>query len=136
MALLVSGQAKGDDEKVTIVKQWEGQYSAATEPRSAVVRDQDGWEKVWKEAHKGSSPAPALPKVDFSKHMVLAVFAGPKKTGGYAVKVSELRGGSDELVAVISESRPAPKSVAAQVITSPVALALVPRADKVSFVDK
>lgn len=51
-----------------------GQNSEIKEPVTRVVRDRAAWLSLWRRHVDGSArPAPA---VDFSRHMVIAVFAG------------------------------------------------------------
>lgn len=55
--------------------QWTRQWTASRQglalPGGAVIRRQDYWEQMWKEFKF----APSLPKIDFEKNMIVAVFA-------------------------------------------------------------
>lgn len=62
-----------------------GQTSGIRQPLLQVVRDQDAWEALWRR-HAGGRSLPA-PAVDFSRQMVVAVFAGESE----AQKVSITR---------------------------------------------
>src|SRR5687768_10977083 len=46
------------------------------EPGELVIRDANQWKAQWKRLGIPLNPAPALPNVDFSTSMIVAVFAG------------------------------------------------------------
>jgi hypothetical protein len=102
----------------------EGSLSAIGRPLRQVVRTQAEWAKLWK-AHGRGEEAP--PKVDWSKEMVVAVFAGSRPTGGYKVKVGQARPLKGKLRVAVVEQVPPPGSVAIQVITSPFHMVAVPK---------
>lgn len=109
-----------------------GDGSGVSSPRRVVVRDDRMWRALWAE-HAGASTAP--PRVDFGTQMVAAIFAGDRPTPGYAVEITEVRHDGDTLDIVVSESRPAPGLMAAQVIVTPFHIVVLPRFEgQVSFV--
>ena len=103
-----------------------GEDSRLVEPRRFVIRDPQAFAAVWT-AHAGSDAA--VPRVDFETHMVVAVFAGERPTPGYGVAVTGSRREADALVVVVEETAPDRSGVAAQVLTSPYHVALLPRDD-------
>lgn len=100
-----------------------GTQSSVDEPRQAVARTAAEWSALWK-GHNFDKPAP---QVDFSKEMVVAVFLGSRPTAGYTVRIvgTEMRDGA--LVVRYSEGRPPAGMMTAQVLTSPYAIAAVPK---------
>jgi VWFA-related protein len=97
--------------------------SGVDRPRQAVVRTAEEWSALW-QAHAPGRPAPA---VDFSTHMVLAVFLGSRPTAGFNVQITAVRSEGNHLVAEWMERRPSSDQMVAQVITSPSHLVTVPR---------
>jgi PrcB C-terminal len=91
--------------------------------RHAVVRTPDDWTALWKE-HSGARPAP---EVDFAKVTVVAVFLGKRPTAGYAVGITGTRQDGQALVVQWMETRPPADRMIAQVITSPVHIASMPK---------
>ena len=81
------------------------------------------WAKLWMQ-HAG---ARARPPVDFTKEVVAAVFVGSRPTAGYAVEIVRARQEGAAIVVSYKETRPAPDSVAAQVLTSPYQIVAVPK---------
>ncbi len=63
-------------------------------PRQAVVRNDQEWSALWQQ-HAGAKP---LPKVDFSKRTVVAVFLGSRPSAGYSVEVSGTRREGETLI--------------------------------------
>ena len=93
------------------------QVSASTAPQLAAL---------WKE-HGSLRPPPS---VDFSKEIVVAVFMGQRSTGGYSTEIVGYRSASPGLKDVIVEYRetaPSRDAIAAQVLTSPYHIAVIPK---------
>lgn len=53
--------------------------------QNLVIQDSNAWASLWAQHSRNLSPAPALPSVDFSKKMLVAVFAGKKPNGCFGV---------------------------------------------------
>jgi len=108
-----------------------GDGSGVTTPRRLVIRDERAWRALWTE-HAGSSAA--APSVDFGTQMIAAVFAGDRPTPGYGVEITDVRRDGNTLGIVVTESRPAPGMLAAQVIVTPFHIVTLPRFEgQVSF---
>jgi hypothetical protein len=101
-----------------------GDGSGIDAPRRVVIRDEQAWRTLWKE-HAG--PDAAVPPIDFATRMVAAVFAGDRPTPGYGIEVVDARRDGEGLGIVVAESRPAPGTLAAQVITTPFHIVSLPR---------
>ena len=80
----IKGEAASENNIGETAMDWSGMYCGKKEPEVITVDDRAGWEGVWKTI----SEKPA-PEVDFSKYVVIAVFAGEKNTGGYSVEFLE-----------------------------------------------
>ena len=102
-----------------------GQNSTSTAPRQVVVRSAQDWENVWRSV---SSTRP-MPAVDFSGSLVVGVFLGQRSTGGYGVQIVRTREEKGTLVVEYRETRPAPGTMSAQVMTAPYQIVAVPKFD-------
>ena len=91
--------------------------------RRASARSVDEWSKLWT-PHAGERARPAI---DFSKEIVVAVFMGSRPTAGFSVEIVRVREEGATLVVSYKETRPAPDSVAAQILTSPFHIVAVPK---------
>jgi hypothetical protein len=109
-----------------------GDGSGVTTARRVVIRDDRAWRALWTE-HAGD--AAAAPRVEFGTQIIAAVFAGDRPTPGYGIEITGLHREGDSLAIVVTESRPAPGTLAAQVIVTPFHIVALPRFEgSVSFV--
>jgi hypothetical protein len=106
---------------ITVLDQ--GTLSGIDERREALVRSDDEWRALWRE-HAGERP---LPAVDFSRSTVIALFAGPRRTAGWSVRVKAVLPDGDGVRVTVAESRPGPGQMAAQILTAPFQIVSVPR---------
>lgn len=96
-------------------------------------------DKSWKAFLSQTSNAGPPPKVDFTKQMVIAIFAGLKPTGGFSVRVSKVvdhsKTGKPSRAVVHWQLRPPPPdSMVTQALTYPSAvIRLDKRFDVVDF---
>jgi hypothetical protein len=94
--------------------------SGLHERRREVVRDEAGWAQLWAEIHEGVTPQPALPPVDFSRDMLIAVATGTRPTGGFDIKVRRVTRGGERLEVAVHETCPAPGDRVSMGLTQPV----------------
>ncbi|MGE3509718.1 MAG: protease complex subunit PrcB family protein [Vicinamibacterales bacterium] len=87
-----------------------------------LLRSSTEWTALWRE-HDFDHPAPP---VDFSQEMVVAVFLGSQPTAGYAVRVTDVEGGAEEVGIRYRVTRPAAGDLTAQVLTFPYHIVAVP----------
>ncbi len=92
-----------------------GDRSGIEEPRQVVARTAAQWSALWKE-HAGTGAPPA---VDFTRSMVVGVFAGSRPTAGFAVEITGIERQDTTLVVRYAEHAPARDEIVAQVLTSP-----------------
>lgn len=104
-------------------REWSGAASAAAIDMTVVVKDERGWQILWQLA--GDAPPGAFP----AGGMAVAVFLGPRPTGGYSVDIPRVRSVADRVVVDYVESFPAPDMAVAQVITAPYSVEIVRNVD-------
>jgi hypothetical protein len=100
-----------------------GTMSNMDEGRQASALSVEEWARLWNQ-HAGERTRPS---VDFTKEVVAAVFLGTRPTAGFSIEIVRVRLEGIALVVEYRETRPAPDSVAAQVLTSPYHIVAVPR---------
>ncbi len=111
-----------------------GSDSQVEDAKNVTARTAAEWRALWKE-HSFSLP---LPKVDFTKEMVVGVFLGMRPTGGHSVTITAIELVSvvrsapgavkhDELVVTYRVEAPAPNAMVTQALTSPVHLVRLPQ---------
>jgi hypothetical protein len=100
-----------------------GVMSNMDDGRQASALSVEEWAKLWAQ-HAGERTRPS---VDFTREVVAAVFLGTRPTAGFSIEIVRVRQEPLALVVEYRETRPAPDSVAAQVLTSPYHIVAVPR---------
>lgn len=113
-------------EAVTIVEEWRGQQSEQEEAGLEVIRDEAGWQRVWEQVPGEEEP----PEVDFSRHTAIAAWMGSRPTGGYDLRIREVRDESDHLAVAVEHRQPGPDEALTQALTSPYHIVLIPESDK------
>lgn len=101
----------------------EGTLSGIDERRQTVVRTSDEWRALWRE-HAGDRE---MPRVDFERATVLAVFAGSRPTAGWTARVTSVVPEGDGVRVTIVESGPGADQLVAQILTTPFQIVSVPR---------
>ena len=92
-----------------------GGDSQIEEQRTVVVRTQAAWDALWRDHGAQGKPA----AVDFSKEMVVAVFAGTRPSAGYAVEITAIEVREGRIEVAYRERQPRPDEMVAQMLTAP-----------------
>jgi hypothetical protein len=103
--------------------------SGITEQRTVVVKDAATLEKLWAEHGKNRFTPPPMPKVDFTRQMVLAVFAGWMPDACHSMGITRVSSGGDRIVVDYAERDLSAFNVCAQVLVSPMQMVVVERSD-------
>jgi hypothetical protein len=93
--------------------------------KNFVVRDATGLAKL-SELLYGSASS-TMPAVDFTKHDVIAVFAGSEPSGGYAISISKIVDTADARVVYVTITSPGKGCMTTQALTSPYAVVTAPK---------
>lgn len=80
----------------------------------------------WHRTYATRGDVPALPDVDFSKQMVIAVFMGEKPHGGYSIAVTRVRTTADNYDVEITVTAPGPGCRTTQAFIEPYEFVAVP----------
>jgi len=102
-------------------------HSGLDKPLSEVVHDEGRWRELWDQIHRGVSPRPPLPPMDFSRHMLIAVATGTRRSGGFGIAVRSVAVYENELEVDVLESCPASGAMVSLALTQPVAVVRVER---------
>lgn len=71
-----------------------------------------------------------LPKVDFEKHSVVAIFMGQKPTGGYSISITDVSIVAN--TAEITVAKTSPTGMATMALTAPYCIAILPKVEKIT----
>jgi len=121
---MVSSSADSDRDAIISVsfsKIDKGFRSGIKERKLVTVKSEKEWGELWR-LHKGAFlPEQPVLRIDFKEEMVVGVFSGEKKTGGYGTEITKIEEARDkgELIVFFLETRPPPKAMVTQAITQP-----------------
>jgi hypothetical protein len=102
----------------------QGQNADAVDQRvNYRITNADQLEALWYLVY--TTAGPPVPKIDFSKKEVLAVFSGSHSTGGYEVAVKDVREAGGKRVISIVYGEPADSCAVSSAQTSPFMLVVV-----------
>jgi hypothetical protein len=110
--------------------QWKGIYSGISEFRPVIIQTPEAWQELWQQHVSNRAPAPPVPAVDFNQSIVVGVYSGNKPTAGYDVEITNLNMLPDQLLVEYKETAPAEGSIAAQVVTTPFHIRVIPKTDR------
>lgn len=97
--------------------------------RQVVIKDAAAWERLWSEHGKGRVPAPELPKVDFSRQMVVGVFAGEFGNACHSTSIVRVGSRDGRMVVEYEERDLTPVAICLPVVAQPMHLVAVERND-------
>jgi hypothetical protein len=141
-SLLLQGQVLSQSIPFKTIDRGDYSYYRGDDPEflgaEMVIRDWKTWAWFWRMHTRGIDPAPHLPKVDFSKTMVLVVILGYQTSGGGpSIEISLVEGIFNAYVLPIKSIRVLVKEnrtpVPLDVITNPYHIVKVPKIISVSF---
>lgn len=96
-----------------------------TERKNYRIKTNEEFVQLWTNIY--GPDAPVMPKVDFDKHQVLAVFDGSHTTGGYSIRVDTVNDdGLHRNVRVVHEE-PDTSCMVSEAFSSPYQLIVVPK---------
>lgn len=104
-----------------------GYQSGEHQPGATLIASAEEWRAYWRRHAGWRIPEAPLPAVDFGVHSVIAICAGDKPTGGWALEARSIREVEGELHVQAELRAPAADALLPQVVTQPYQLLLVPR---------
>ena len=110
---------------IGVEKEWKGYHCGYTKAARLIVKTEDRWKEVWGKVHRLRLPQQELPKIDFQKEMVIAVFMGERKSGGYEIEIREIIKTEKEIVVQVEEKEPSPESLRTMALTQPYHIVVV-----------
>lgn len=93
-----------------------------------LYRDEAAWKGFWDTMN--TAVGVTEPEIDFSKEMVLVVFAGAQPSGGHEIVVQRVEDRTDKLAVQVQQLHPGPKCITASAITHPYDVVALPQSEK------
>lgn len=98
-------------------------------PSFRLLRTQDELAAAWNQAHGAALQPPPVPGADLQRETIVAIFLGPKPTGGYGAEVRAVTLEGGDLFVDFVETSPSAGAMVTQALTNPWLLLRVPRGD-------
>jgi hypothetical protein len=98
-----------------------GFLSPIKERKLVILKSEKEWGDLWR-LHKGAFlPKQPIPSVNFKQDMIVAVFSGEKKTGGYGIEITKIEETREkgEVIVFFLETQPPSKAMVTQALTQP-----------------
>lgn len=118
-----------DGKSVNVGQTFSDSYGGVFEQRQVVIKSEDAWQSLWQEIFHTREPMPDVPAIDFSANMVIGVFMGERRTGGYSIDITAVRDTEQRRYVLYEETAPAPNSMVTMAFTHPYHIVVVPQTD-------
>jgi hypothetical protein len=98
-----------------------GSRSVKKDREFVIIKTEKEWGDLWQLHKKTSLPEQQIHPVDFKEEMVIAVFSGEKRTGGYGIEITRIEENLEkgQLEVFFLETHPFPNSIVIQALTQP-----------------
>jgi hypothetical protein len=106
----------------------ESSYQGKESKSYEVIKDSNALAKLYESVNDEM-----VPKVDFKKERIVALFLGQKNSGGYAVKVKEVSEKGDEIYVTVEEISPKAGENATMAITNPYTIVKINSTKEIVF---
>jgi hypothetical protein len=104
----------------------DGSSSRSHQRTGMVVKGERRWSKVWRSLRAEGR----LPRIDFSRQMLLVASQGRQPSGGHLLRITGVEASGGALLVDVTEVSPGEGCITAGVITSPYHVVRVTRSDK------
>ena len=120
-ARLVFFDAAGAQTLIPFSTVQKGHYSGVREPLKIVIQTQEQWVAFWTRHVSIKANPPPPPCVDFATEMVVGVFLGEKRTGGYGIEITRVEKDTENrrLNVYFREAYPPRNAMIIQLLTQP-----------------
>jgi len=99
------------------------------EPTLFIIRNQDELEEFWTIHASIFFPQPAIPLIDFTVDMLIAVVDTVEPTGGFALYIESLNTSGDEVSVQVRKLSPGPDDIVTDALTVPYHIITLSRSD-------
>jgi hypothetical protein len=104
-------------------------FSGVNAKKNVVIKDEAAWARLWAEHTAGRSPAPELPKIDFSRQMLVGVFAGESGSGCHTIGIARVVAGATSVKVEVDERELQTLAVCPAVVTRAMLVVAIDRTD-------
>ncbi len=127
VVLATAAQTGGRAVTVTSLVKLNAPSGALAGSEQRALTDEASWLKLWGQLTANVSPSPAIPRVDYTRDIVILAAMGDKHSGGFKVEITGATEQGGKVVVEVTETSPGQKCMNAMMMTSPVVLAAIPK---------
>ena len=107
-----------------------GPTDILVERKNYIFRDDQDYRAFWELVH-GTQPGSRIPPiVSFTRNDVIAIVSGVQTTGGYSIRVDEIRETPEERIVEIVRMMPEENCIVTQALTNPYHMVVVQKTSK------
>ena len=106
----------------------ESQYQGREEEAFEVINDDTSLKALYQSINNED-----IPKIDFAKQRVVAVFLGQRNSGGYAIKIKNVTEKDNKVYIEVEKINPQPGQNATMAITNPYSIAKINSTKEIIF---
>ena len=103
-------------------------YQGKEEKSFEVISDKASLVKLYETIHDTE-----IPKIDFKKQRVVALFLGQRNSGGYEIKIKNVEEKDNKIYVTVEEVGPKPGDMATMAITNPFVVAKINSTKEIVF---
>jgi len=108
----------------------EDQMGGFVKEETRVIRSHKELLQVYGYVNRMRKPGFSIPKIDFSKASVVAIFMGEKTTGGFSVTVESVMNKEGKVIVEVIETQPKSNDMATMAFTQPFCFVKINSIDK------
>lgn len=113
-------EEKAMSKKTTFEILSESTYQGREEEAFEVIKDDNSLKKLYQSINNEN-----VPRIDFTKETVVAVFLGQKNSGGYAIKIKNAIEKDDKIYIEVEKISPQPGQGVTMAMTNPYSIAKI-----------
>jgi hypothetical protein len=126
----------GDGPPTVPVVVFSSLHSGIEQEARFAIRSAAAWAAFWDELHAtGTDVDPRAPHVDFTSSMVVVAALGARERAGYRIALPAFHHDAGQLAITVLKTSPGPTCPASPVFTTPAAIAVVPAAPAITFLE-
>lgn len=104
--------------------------SGHEEAQNYVIKTETEWQSLWEKIFSNTSEKLPLPKIDFTRRTIVAVFQGAQPSGGYEISIEGIVGTENSLEVVVKALAPGKGCVVTGKVTRPFDIIEIERTEK------
>jgi hypothetical protein len=104
--------------------------SGHTEAQNYVIKEEAEWQSLWDKTFSNTSEKPPLPKIDFARRTIVAVFQGTQPSSNYEISVEEIVETDNSLEVAVKAIAPGKRCVVTGKVTRPFDIIEIEKTEK------